>query len=84
MRGMLAYTLKRTTLKIPDELDALMRHEASRRGVTISELSRAALEAYLGATAPGVRRQLLSTGAGRSGRVDLAEHIEEILAGEMD
>ena len=71
--------MKRTTIKIPDELDARLRHEAKRRGTTISELTREALEAQLG---HGGRRRLLSTGAGNSGRGDVAERIEEILAEE--
>ena len=78
--GMLAY-VKRTTVKIPDELDARLRHEAARRGVTIAEISRAALEAYL--DVPGGRRQLGAAGAGRSGRDDVSERIEEILAAEV-
>ena len=78
--GMLAY-VKRTTVKIPDELDARLRHEARRRNMTISEVSREALEAYLGV--PGGRRRLNAAAAGRSGRSDVSERIEEILAGEV-
>jgi predicted transcriptional regulator len=83
MTDMLAYTLKRTTVKIPNELDARLRQEAARTGLTISEVTRAALSAYLGAPTPGQRRVLLATAAGRSGRSDLAQNIEEILAGEL-
>lgn len=78
-RGMLAY-MKRTTLKIPDDLDARLRHEAERRGTTISELNREALEAYL--VGRGGRRRLGAAKAGRSGRSDVSERIEEILAAE--
>ena len=78
---MLAY-IKRTTLKIPDALDARLRHEAERRGTTISEVSRDALEAYLGTTAG--RRRLGAAKAGRSGRADVSERIEEILAAEVE
>lgn len=78
--GMLAY-MKRTTVKIPDELDARLRHEADRRGLTISQISREALEAYLG-TGDG-RRRLGAAAAGRSGRSDVSERIEEILASEV-
>jgi predicted transcriptional regulator len=78
---MLAY-VKRTTLKIPDDLDARLRHEAERRGTTISELNRQALEAYL--IGSGGRRQLDAAKAGRSGRTDVSERIEEILAAEAD
>lgn len=51
---MLAY-MKRTTVKISDALDARLRHGAERRSVTIPEISREALEAYVGQT-PGRRR----------------------------
>ncbi len=76
---MLAYVL-RTTVKIPDELDARLRHEAQRRGTTISDISRQALEAYFGGSS--TRRRLGAAGAGRSGRRDISERIEEILAAE--
>jgi Arc/MetJ-type ribon-helix-helix transcriptional regulator len=68
--------MKRTTVKIPDELDARLRHEARRRGSTISEVTREALEAHLGT---GKRRRLMAAGAGRSGEGDIAARIEEIL-----
>ena len=71
--------MKRTTVKIPDELDARLRNEASRRGSTISEVTREALEAHLGG---GRRRRLLAGGSFRSGRGDLSERIEEILREE--
>lgn len=68
--------MKRTTVKIPDELDGRLRQEAERRGVTISEITREALEAKL-----GTRRPLLAAAAGssRSDRTDLAERAEELL-----
>lgn len=76
-QGTLAY-MKRTSVKIPDALDARLRHEAALRGVTIAEINREALEAYLGH--PGGERTLGAAGAGRSGRSDISERIEEILA----
>ncbi len=77
---MLAY-MKRTTVKISDALDARLRHEAERRKVTISDISREALEAYFGH--PCGRRILGAAGAGRSGRTDISERVEEILAAEV-
>lgn len=65
-------------MKLPDELDAKLRHEAARRGMTISELTREAIESHLG----GRERRLSSTGAGRSGQHDISERIEEILRAE--
>jgi len=78
--GMLAY-MQRTTVKLPDDLDARLRHEAERRGVTVSELTREAIETLL--VAPQGRRRFLAAGAGASGRSDISERIEEILAGEV-
>lgn len=73
--------MKRTTLKISSELDARLRHEAERRGTTISEINREALEAYLHVTP--ARRRLGAAAAGRSGRTDTSARIEEILAAEV-
>lgn len=77
---MLAY-MQRTTVKLPDELDARLRHEAQRRGSTVSELTREAIENLLGAQHG--KRRLLAAGAGASGRDDISERIEEILANEV-
>lgn len=76
---MLAY-VKRTTVKLPEDLDARLRHEAERRGVTVSQLTREAIEVHLGA---GRRRKLLAAGAGASGHADISERIEELLAEEV-
>lgn len=64
-------------MKLPDELDSRLRHEAKRRGMTVSELTREAIETHLGVTPR--RRHLAGAGAGRSGRPDISERIEEIL-----
>jgi len=69
--------MKRTTVKLPDDLDARLRHEAARRKITIAEFTREAIEAHLGG-----RRRLMAAGAGRSGREDVSERIEEILRAE--
>ncbi|WP_231858947.1 CopG family transcriptional regulator [Mycobacterium canetti] len=70
--------MRRTTVKISDALDARLRHEAERRNLTVSAITREALEAYLGHS--GGRRRLQAAGAGRSGRIDISERVEEILA----
>ena len=69
-------------MKLPDELDARLRHEAERRGTTVSALTREAIEAHLGG--PRSRRRLLAAGAGASGHADISERIEEILANEAN
>lgn len=78
--GMLAY-MKRTTVKLPDDLDAILRHEAQRRGMTVSELTREAIARHL--DHPAGRRRLGAAAAGRSGRSDVSERIEAILAAEV-
>jgi predicted DNA-binding protein len=75
---MLAY-MKRTTVKLPDDVDARLRLEARRRGLTISELTREAIESHLGDRR---RRRLLAAASGRSGRSDISVRIEEILREE--
>jgi hypothetical protein len=73
--------MRRTTVKISDELDARLRHEASRRGITFSALTREALETHLGLRP---RRRILLGGATfDSGESNLGDRIDEILATEM-
>ncbi|MET0863057.1 MAG: CopG family transcriptional regulator [Nakamurella sp.] len=43
---MLAY-LKRTTVKVDDEVDSQMRQEAARRGLALSDWVREAMVAHL-------------------------------------
>jgi len=71
--------VKRTTVKLPDDLDAKLRHEAACRQSTVAEITREAIEIHLGS---GVRRKLIAAKAGRSGRHDTARRIEEIIRQE--
>jgi predicted transcriptional regulator len=73
------HTMQRTTVKISEELDRRLRHEAERRGMSVSELTREAIEAYF---RTGPRRRLGAAAAGASGRDDVSVRIEEILASE--
>jgi len=76
--------MKRTTVKIPDNLDARLRHEAKRRKTTISEVTREALEAHLGGA---VNRPFLVAAAGSAnsgGHERLSERVEEILNAEAE
>ncbi|HEU4703571.1 MAG TPA: hypothetical protein VFS37_13900 [Conexibacter sp.] len=66
-------------MKLPEDLDARLRHEAQRRGTTIADITRTALEAHLGG---GSRRRLGAAAAGRSGRTDISERVEEIIRAE--
>lgn len=39
--------MKRTTIKLPDDVDAKLRNEAARRANAISDLTREAIETQL-------------------------------------
>jgi hypothetical protein len=79
---MLAY-VKRTTVKVDDDVDARIRQEAARRGLALSEWVREALIAHLpgGPAVDGQRRTFRAAGAGASGRTDISSRIDELLAG---
>lgn len=66
-------------MKLPNDLDAKLRHEAERRGSTIADITREAIEAHVGGTE---RRRLIAAKAGKSGRSDTARRIEEIIRQE--
>jgi predicted nucleic acid-binding protein/plasmid stability protein len=57
--------MKRRTVKLPDEFDARLRHEAARRGRTVSELTRDAIDLYLGWSDGQGKPRLLAAGGGR-------------------
>jgi predicted transcriptional regulator len=73
--------MKRTTIKISDELDAKLRHIAAQRNGTLSEVIREALELYVNGERPS-RRRFLFTAAGESSDGRVASRVEEILAEE--
>ena len=73
--------MKRTTIKISEELDTKLRHIAAQRNGTLSEVIREALELYANGGPPD-RRRFLFTAAGASGDGMIASRIEEILAEE--
>ena len=71
--------MRRTTIKLPDNLDRRLRHEAERRGVTLSALTREAIESHL----MGRARHRRLGAPGRSGKGDVSHRIEEILRSEL-
>lgn len=75
--------MKRTTVKIPESLDTRLRLEAKRRGVTISQVTREALEQHLG-VAPDRPFLRAAAGSMNSGDGTLSVRIEEILAAEAE
>jgi Arc/MetJ-type ribon-helix-helix transcriptional regulator len=73
--------MKRTTVKLPEDLDAKLRQEAVRRGITVSELTREAIETHLNG---GRRRVLRSAGTFRSASGDLSKRVDEIFGEILD
>jgi len=70
--------MRRTTVFADDEvLDSLLAM-ARRRGITLAEITREALTAYV-SRQRGKRRPLTLAGIGRSGRSDVAERAEDLL-----
>ena len=67
--------MKRTTVKLPEDLDAKLRLEAARRGMTVSALTREAIESHLNGSP---RRVLRIAGAGNSEHGDLSTRVDEI------
>ena len=72
--------MKRTTVSLPDGLAAALRREARRRRVSVSQIAREALEAWLGRSG---LRELSFTALGRSGHRTTARDVESILATEL-
>jgi hypothetical protein len=70
--------MKRTTVFAEDTLLDALRAIARRRGVTLAEVTRDALSAYVSKHGSG-RKPLSIIGIGRSGRRDIAERAEELL-----
>lgn len=69
--------MKRTTIMLPDTLDARLRREARRRGVSIADVARHALERELPEPAPPGALSFFAIGAG--GPADVAGHAEEFV-----
>src|SRR6266516_3866181 len=69
----------RTTVKVTVDINTRMRHEAARRGMTVSAWVREAVEAHLPGGPRRPVRALMAAGAGRSTEQDVSGRIDEIL-----
>ncbi|MEW6583650.1 MAG: ribbon-helix-helix protein, CopG family [Actinomycetota bacterium] len=68
--------MRRTTVMLPDDLDARLRLEARRRGVPVAEVVREAVERHLpAAAAPGEPLSFFAVGEG--GPADASERVDE-------
>jgi len=76
-----AICMKRTTIMLPDTLDARLRHEARRRGVSIADVARHAIEREL----PEPQNGALSFFAiGAGGPADAAGRAEDFVGKAID
>ena len=69
---------KRTTVMLPEELEARLRLEARRRDVSIAEIVREAVELHL--PAPEAGRPLAFFAIGEGGPADASERVDEYVA----
>jgi hypothetical protein len=73
-----AICVKRTTIMLPDTLDERLRREARRRGVSIADVARHAIERELPEPTPPGALSFFAVGAGEPGQA--AEHAEDFVA----
>lgn len=72
-----AVCMKRTTIMLPDDLDARLRLEARRRGVSVAHVARDAIERELPSQADG-RLSFFAIGDGAPR--DASERVDELVA----
>jgi predicted transcriptional regulator len=68
--------MKRTTIMLPDEVDARLRFEARRRRVSIADVAREAIEKHL----PPVAADLAFFAMGEGSPRDASERVDELVA----
>jgi predicted transcriptional regulator len=76
-----ARIMKRTTVMLPDDLMTRLRHESRRRGTSVAEIVREAVEQHVTAPTPGRRLAFFAVGEG--GPEDASERVEEYVADAM-
>jgi hypothetical protein len=69
--------MKRTTIMLPDELDARIRREAKRRGVSIADIAREAIEQHVPAPPSSGRLSFFDIGEGEPD--DVSERVDEFV-----
>lgn len=70
--------MKRITIMLSDELDLRVRLEARRRGVSIAEIAREAIETYVGEATRRGRLGFFALGEGTES--DDSERVDELVA----
>jgi hypothetical protein len=67
--------MKRTTVMLPDDMEARVRLEARRRGIPVAQVVREALERHLPEPERGRPLSFFAVGAG--GPADASERVDE-------
>ncbi|MGI8593950.1 MAG: CopG family transcriptional regulator [Solirubrobacteraceae bacterium] len=67
--------MKRTTVMLPDDVLAQLRHESRRRGSSVAEIVREAIERHM--QAPGAGGSLSFFAVGEGGPGDASERVDE-------
>jgi Ribbon-helix-helix protein, copG family len=77
-----AICVKRTTIMLSDDIDARLRLEARRRGLSIAEVAREAIERQLPQPSADGRLSFFSVGEGSP--ADVSERVDEFVAQAVD
>ncbi len=73
-----ARIMKRTTVMLPDDVLARLRHESRRRGTSVAEVVRDAVECHL--PEPETGQPLAFFALGEGGPADASERVDEYVA----
>ena len=76
-----AVCMKRTTIMLPDDLDARLRLEARRRGVSVARVAREAIEREL---PPQTDGHLSFFAVGDGAPSDASERVDELVAERVE
>lgn len=74
-----ARIMKRTTVMLPDDVLARLRNESRRRGTSVAEVVRDAVERHL--PEPETGQPLSFFAMGKGGPSDASERVDEYVAG---
>jgi hypothetical protein len=76
-----AVCVKRTTIMLPDDVDARLRLEARRRGLSIAQVAREAIERELPPPPADGRLGFFAVGDGSP--QDASERVDELVANSV-
>lgn len=71
---MYALIMRRTTIMLPEGVSVRLRHEARRRGVSVAEVVREAVDRHLPSSKPGGKLSFFAAGEG--GPADASERVD--------